>query len=367
MREKRFFPAAWSSLKRAWRFLVRLDVAAVLIGIVLLVAVLGSCFPYLSPAVAADAGRLARWEAGVRARYGSLADLLIAGGAFRYFWAPVFLVPLVLLAVVTLACALDRWRGVWRRAFRQPALGSDLVFEAAPHTASLTAPPGASLADIVRERLEQRGFRVQSETAGNALYMWGDRNRLAPLATLVNHLAVPLLLAGTVLSSGYGWREELTIGPGDTTPIGHGTGLTLRNERFAILRYPDGNVAAYVAEVALIEDGREVTRRNVQVNEPLTYGGLGFYLRGYGETEEGYSITLLAVRDPGYGLVMVAGFVLLLGLAVVFNFPYRCIHARIGPGGTLHLAGRADRRAYDFEREFVVLVEELKLRGGPPC
>jgi cytochrome c biogenesis protein len=359
MREKRFFPVAWNSLKRAWHFLVRLDVAAVLIGIVLLVAVLGSCFPYLSPAVAADADRLARWEAGVRARYGSLTDLLIAGGAFRYFGAPVFLVPLVLLAVVTLACALDRWRGVWRRAFRRPDLCSDLVFEAAPHTASLTVPPEVSLANVVRKCLELQGFRVQSETAGDAVYLRGDRNRLAPLATLVNHLAVPLLLAGTVLSSGFGWREELTIGPGDTAPIGHGTGLTLRNERFAILRYPDGSVAAYTAEVALIEDGREVTRRNVQVNEPLTYRGLGFYLRGYGETEGGYNVTLLAVRDPGYGPVMAAGFLLLLGFAVIFYFPSCCVHARIGPDRTLHLAGRADRRAYDFEREFAALVKEL--------
>ena len=354
MREKRFFQTAWNSLKRAWHFLTRLDVAAVLIVILLLLATLGSCFPQRPAPVAADG-----WEAGVRARYGPLTNLLVVGSAFDWFHSPVFLIFLVLLTVVTLACALNRWRRVWRRVFDRPVLCSDLVFDTASHSASLTVPPGAPLAQFVRASLERRGFQVRSEVAGDAVYLRGDRNRLAPLATLANHLVVPLLLLGTLLSSGYGWREELTIGPGATTPIGHGTALMLRNDRFALARYPDGGVAAYEAEVTLLDDGREVSRHRVQVNEPLTYGGLGFYLRGYGEAEGGYSVTLLAAHDPGYGLVIAAGFLLLLGLAVIFYFPSGCVHARVGPDGTLRLAGQADRRAYDFEREFAALIEEL--------
>jgi len=70
-------------------------------------------------------------------------------------------------------------------------------------------------------------------------------------------------------------------------------------------------------------------------------------------------VTLLAVRDPGYGLVIAAGFLLLLGMTVSFNFPHACVRARIGPPGTLCLAGQADRRAHGFEREFAGLVEEI--------
>jgi hypothetical protein len=87
-------------------------------------------------------------------------------------------------------------------------------------------------------------------------------------------------------------------------------------------------------------------------------------------------VTLLTVHDPGYGVVITAGFLLLLGLTVSFNFPHCCIHARIEPQGacpelaegacpelaegTLRLAGRADRRACGFGREFEALVEEIK-------
>jgi cytochrome c biogenesis protein ResB len=349
----------------AWNGLVRLDVAAALVAAVLLAAALSSCFPTLTPELAADAGRLATWEASIRARYGPLADPLRAGGAFDLFHSPVFLIPLAALALATLACTLDRWRRVWRRVFYRPVLSSGAVFSTAPHTASLsaqpplgTAAPGTAWPSAIRDSLEERGFHVQSQTQDDILYLRGDRNRLAPLATLVNHLAILLLLLGAGLS-GLGWREEVTVEPGQAVAIGHAAGLVARNDRFAVERYADGSVAAYQADITLLDGGREVARRAVQVNQPLTYGGLGFYLRGYAETDSGTSVTLLAVYDPGYGLVIAAGLVLLLGLVVTFYFPTCSVYAQIAPGGTLRLAGQADRRAADFGRDFAELVGEM--------
>jgi cytochrome c biogenesis protein len=340
----------WNRLKQAWHFLTRLDMAAVLIVVILLLVALGSCFPQLSSSVVADAGRLARWETGVRAQYGPLTYLLTIVGSFRWFHSPVFLVSLALVALATLVCTLDRWRTVWRRAFRSPVQFSDNVFDAAPHTERLVAPPVADLPSIVRQRLEARGFRVRFESAEGAVYVRGDRHRLASLATLVTHLALLLLLLGTILSSGFGWREVLAIGPGEMAEVGHGSRLALRN---------DGCVAAYQAQVAVISGDHEVTRGSVRVNEPMTYGGVGLYLHSYGERDGQYSVTLLAVHDPGYSLVITAGFLLLLGLTVSFNFPRCWIQARIESNGVLRLAGWAERRACDFGYEFKAIVEDL--------
>jgi len=351
-------------LKRAYRFLARMNVAAVLITVVLLLAALGSCFPQLPLAVAADAGRLACWETAVRARYGALTEWLAVGGAWRWFRSPVFLAPLALLAIATLACTLGRWREVWRRALHQPVRCSDAALDGAPYVARLSAPATVDLPRVVREVLERRGFRVRTTeivpTGSLPLYLRGDRNRLTPLATWVTHLAVLLRLLGAALSSGYGWREEVSIGPGETAGVGHGSGLALRNEGFTIVRYPDGSVMGYEAQVAVVEKGREATRGSIRVNEPLTYGPVGLHLRGYAGTEGRYSVTLLAVRDPGYGPVIAAGFLLLLGMSVSFNFPHCCVRARIGPEGGLCLAGRADRRACDFGREFAALVDKVE-------
>jgi len=351
-----------SILKRAYRFLARMGVSAVLVTILLVVAALGSCFPQLAPSVADDAGRLAQWEAGVRARYGALTDLLIAGGAFRCFHSPVFLTPLALLAVVTLVCTLNRWRAVWRRVFHRPVRCPETTFDTAPYTADVVIAT-TDMLPLARQSLERRGFCVRAEAAADATYLRGDRNRLAPLATLVTHLAALLLLLGVTLNGVCGWREEITVAPGELAEVGHGSGLALRNEGFTITRYPDGSAAGYEAAVAVVA-GRQVTRGTVLVNQPLSYGPLELYLRGYGGQEGRYDVTLLIVRDPGYGLVVAAGLLLLLGLSASFNFPHCYVHARIEPEGVLRLAGRAERRAYGFEREFEMLAEELKRVSG---
>jgi cytochrome c biogenesis protein len=345
--------------KQVWNFLTKLKVAAVLIVILLLLAALGSCFPQTSVSLDADAAQSARWETGVRARYGSLASALVAVGAFRWFRAPVFLASLALLSVATLVCTLDRWRIVWRRAFRPQAVATDTTFDAAPHKSQLTGLQAAELPHMVRKSLEERGFCVRSQAVEDFMYLRGDRNRLAALATLVTHLAVLFLLLGTLLSSGFGWREELTIEPDGTAEVQHRSQLAVQNKGFDIGRYPDGSAAAYQAQVIIVEGGQAAMRGSVGVNQPLRHGGVGFYLRGYGEQERGYSLTLVAVHDPGYGLFVAAGFLLLSGLTVSFNFPRSWIQARTEPDGTLRLAGWAERRACDFGRQFTRLVEEM--------
>jgi cytochrome c biogenesis protein len=351
-------------LKRVWRLGRRLDVAAVVIFVVLLLAAFGSCFPQFSPALDADPQCLARWEAAARAKYGALADLLTASGISRWFRSPVFLVSLGLLALLTLVCTLRRWRGVWQRAFHRPVRCSDEALASAPYTAELSAPPEVDLPRLVREGLARRGFRVRSETVGDVAHVRGDRNRLAPLGTLVTHLAVLLLTIGVVLSGVYGWREEVTLGSGETATVGHSSGLAVRAEGFTVAHYPDGSVASYEAEVAVIRVGEEraEARGRVRINEPLVCDGISFVLSRYEEVEGGYRVMLLAVRDPGYGLSVAAGLLLLFGLTVSFNFPHRWVHARVDSEGRLRLAGRADRRAWEFEREFAALVDEIGSR-----
>jgi hypothetical protein len=92
----------------------------------------------------------------------------------------------------------------------------------------------------------------------------------------------------------------------------------------------------------------------------LNYRGVKIILTGYIGLQEDYSIATLAVYDPGYGAAVIAGVLILIAMTISFNFPHCCIQARYEPDGTLLIAGRAERRAYTFEREFSSIVEELQ-------
>jgi cytochrome c biogenesis protein ResB len=356
-------------LKRAWRWIARPGVLAVLIVALLAVMLLGTLLPQL-PEVAPGTAQLAEWQALAQARYGALTPFLEAAGAYRLYQTPLLWVPLALLAVATLSCIVQRWQGYWRAAFSQPVRLPETTFDAASH-ASITGPSSGrdparldALSDRVRRTLNRRNYRVRAESASDAVWLRGDRNRLSRLGTLAEHLAVLLVLAGVGMSLVFGWRETFVIGPGKTAEVGHATGIVLRNDGFEIERYADGSPAAYTAQITVEYEG-ETQHRQIGVNQPTVKRGARLYLQGYRPVEDRYVVTLLAVHDPGYGVAVGGGILFLASIVVALYCPRSSVHIRISGDGTLRLAGWADRRAYDFDREFAGLVSDLRRETDP--
>lgn len=354
--------AVLSRCRWLWRLCSRLEIAALLLVIVLLLAAISSSLPQLPSSVAEDAAKLALWRQAIQVKYGPLANVLWALGLFRFARSALFLTPLALLLLSTILCTANRWRSVCRGALDQTIACADTLFETAPYRARLEAPARTHLREVLQESLREHGFQVRAEVSGNITYLRGDRNRLSPLATLVNHLAWLVLLAGALLTSLCAWREELTIPPGATAQVNHHSGLAVRNDGFAILRYPSGAAASYEATVSLLEGGHEALSGTIRLNAPLAYKHVRIYLRGYEGKEGAYTLLLLAGYDPGYPLFVIGGCLFLAGLCFSLFLPQACLQARISPQGTLDLAGRASRQAYAFEREFAALVAELRQR-----
>ncbi len=74
-------------------------------------------------------------------------------------------------------------------------------------------------------------------------------------------------------------------------------------------------------------------------------------------------IVLQVVHDPGFKLVILAGFLVMGGLIVSLYFPHKRLWARV-TADELRLAGRTERDAVGFEKEFAGLVEKLKKSLG---
>jgi cytochrome c biogenesis protein len=70
-------------------------------------------------------------------------------------------------------------------------------------------------------------------------------------------------------------------------------------------------------------------------------------------------IVLQVVRDPGFKLVILAGFLTMGGLIFSFYFPHKRLWARV-TADELWLGGRTERDAVGFEKEFAGLVKGLK-------
>lgn len=345
-------------LQKTWRFLVRMDVASILILVVLLLAAVGSCFPQRAVEAGRGPEEISRWEPEIHARYGGATNLLEVLGVFSFYGTPLFLLSILLLTILTLFCTLDRWKVAWRRAFRREVCCADRLFDTSGMRAAFVVAENVD-PEGIKTRLEAKGLRVRTESRDGVQHFRADRNRFSHLATLITHLGVVVLLLGAVASAMFVQREEVTIGPGEeaSLPV---AGFALANQGFTIERYPDGGAAGYQARIGITNAGQEIARGRVRLNQPLKVGLWAIYLMGFSRAEAGEAVTLLIVRDPGYGLVIVAGFSLLLGMTMNFNFPPCYVYLRLEPDGTLRLAGQAGRRAYGFEGEFQALAAELE-------
>jgi len=71
------------------------------------------------------------------------------------------------------------------------------------------------------------------------------------------------------------------------------------------------SISDYISELKIIEDGREVAGKDIEVNHPLHYGGYHFYQHSYGQNEFGEYTVLMVVSDAGLNVVY-AGYAMLI-------------------------------------------------------
>jgi hypothetical protein len=358
---------------KIWHSLSQLRLGVILLAALLSAVVIGTLFPQLPQ----QADKTAWWEA-VRDRYGSLYVPLRALGLFGLFSALWFQGLLALLLLSTLACFLRRvWplsQVVLRPRIRLPVER----FERATWRAQLTFPSSQAAESALQTALQERRYRVQVERQARfgdpsqyEIHLRADRHHLPRLATLLTHVGLLSLLLSAAVSGLLNWRvPTLGVTSRGVTPVGRGTGVGVQCDRFTILRHRDGTPRDYRAKVTIIdENGRQRAQGLVEVNKPLNYGGVSYHLQGYHlppnsiETEAGTQfcdVTLIAVHDPGYSLVIAAGLCLFVGVMLTFHFPHRRLWGRIGFAGETLLAGSTAWDRKRFSLQFDALVAELR-------
>jgi cytochrome c biogenesis protein len=104
------------------------------------------------------------------------------------------------------------------------------------------------------------------------------------------HFSVILILLGAFAGSLFGFKGTMAILQGDSTNVvklmqkdkALILPFELRCDKFEIKFYPDGTPSEYISEVTIVDNGQEVMKSAIKVNEPLTYRGVSFYQATYG-------------------------------------------------------------------------------------
>jgi cytochrome c biogenesis protein len=231
----------------------------------------------------------------------AMTDLFERLGFFRVFSAPWFTFLMTLLIVSIVVCTLDRTPRLWRAARHVRIAQPEPYFD-------LRLPQRARFEDALSEDdlravLRGRGFHVRSAAdAGESglRFVYGDRNQYSKLATLLTHLGLILFLAGGAVTGALGYETVLFVGEGQTAPVqpvGTPHNLVVKNARFEAPTRADGSFADFWTDLAVYQDGQEIARKTIRVNDPLSVAGFVFHQNTFGPAAD------LQIRDSAGRLV----------------------------------------------------------------
>jgi len=216
-----------------------------------------------------------------------------------------FLGLLGLLCANLIICSIDRFPTAWRLVKADQLAVSPERLQSMPCREDWTLPSSlAESAEILQSSLAKAGWPSSSRKVDEAVLLFAGKGAWSRLGVYMVHASILIIFAGAVFGNFLGFKGNVMIpetestgkifAAGSSQPID--LGFEIRCDSFAIDYYENGMPKEYRSQLTVSENGKEVLRKEIEVNKPLTYRGITFYQSNY----EAYKNFLLKIAtDPG--------------------------------------------------------------------
>jgi cytochrome c biogenesis protein len=271
-----------------WRLLTSVDFAVIQIIYLSILAAIGMTLQQLPDFAFRSPADYATAIESIHIRYDpvlgpGIVNVLERLGAFSIFKSPIFGIGLVVLVISIVVCTLDRTPRLWRDVSTIRVVQPEPFFDPRlPDRAAMTGVAGEDLAGVVRGR----GFHVREEAGPDGTrYVYGDRHQFTKMATLLTHLGLILFLVAAAVTSRFGDELGLVIPEGESRTvqnIGTSDLMLVKNNDFEAPGFETGMPTDFTTDLAVFQNGSEVARKTIRVNDPLGVGGYTFHQNGFG-------------------------------------------------------------------------------------
>ncbi len=206
---------------------------------------------------------------------------------------------LLLLVVNLIACSLHRFPGVWRQISRESGAKEmgDSMLKTLPYVERISLPNSAGMKEDEIRSFLKRGFKNPQRIEGESFVtFYSEKGRFSRLGVYITHLSILIILIGGIAGSLFGFRGFVNILEGETVDhialrikdgeVAKPIGFSIRCDDFRVTFYdlqrPEKLVKEYTSDLTILENGKEVLKKTIEVNHPLHYKGLAFYQSSYG-------------------------------------------------------------------------------------
>jgi len=239
-----------------------------------------------------------------------IVRLLNALGLFDVFHAWWFILLLGLLGANITLASLERFPQVWRLFARPHMMADEWFVRQLPYQKEILlgfhAP--AEALSIASQKLRDLGYTPKLKTLERGT-LYVEKHRIARLAPYVVHASLLIIFAGAIIDGLWGFKGFVSLTPGARTQsvepmtapgAERRLDFTLRCDGVGMEKYPDGSPKQYWSQLAVEENGREVARKTIFVNDPLTYKGVRFFQASYASSGTPHELVFEANwAEPG--------------------------------------------------------------------
>ncbi len=295
-----------SFVDRVWDFFASVKLAIVLFALIALTSIVGTVIEQNAP----PEKNLKVLERLVGDSLAPTAyKVLHALGFMDMYHSWWFITFLVLFAVNLIICSLDRLPRIMKLV-REPI--KPLNTERIPSFPIKKEFVLKGTPESVRGMLES-GFKSlglkpdNSPVEGGGYQLYSQKGNWTRLGVYITHLSILVIMIGAVIGIFFGFHGFLNLPEGYTSSVAyergsgkaHNLGFSIRCDDFDVEFYGMSEMPKdYRSWLTVIENGKEVLRKMIEVNEPLKYKGYIFYQSSYGMMPNQQGIFIFKVTGP---------------------------------------------------------------------
>jgi cytochrome c biogenesis protein len=286
-----------SFFRKFWQLISSIKTGVILLIIVVIVSAAGTII-LQRPMTEADEMQ--------RAYSPQMLRILDAAGLTNVFHAWWFVSLLVLVSLSIVAASIERFPNAWRY-FSRPYKVTDASFRRVHPTQKQFSISNRESGLATAERvLRESGFRPERVDSGKSVSLFAEKNRLSEMAVYIVHASLLLIFLGGIIDGLFGWTGFISLINGQQVQQVETRAGNIRNLGFAVRcdgagqeNYKDGSPKKWWSKLAVVDNGREVLRKEIVVNDPLVYRGVRFYQASFGQTGQVEKLLLTATSKTG--------------------------------------------------------------------
>lgn len=215
---------------------------------------------------------------------------------------------LVLFCINLTVCSIDKFPRTWRLIKTPSRPLSEEIIKTLPVRKETTVKTNMRVArDAILNSLVASKYRVSEATDSNGVQLYTQKGQYTRLGVYIVHLSILFVFIGAIIGARFGFDGFLTLQEGRSSDVVYTNsgktiplGFTIKCNWYNTEYYVGTDTPKeFQSELVIIEDGREVLKKAIEVNSPLKYKGITFYQASYGMVPDAIGEFILKVTPKG--------------------------------------------------------------------